>query len=160
MRHHFSRFLVCAALAGSASLTAAVIPGGIAGAATQLTVTCTSLTGSNTSQTASGCSGADVSQTGTHGTITPKVSTTTKKGTATITWATGKTTIESTSYVTSSDTSCPTKPGYTKLARATTTSVVTGGTATKLIGPKKFTAVSCEYAKGGLKVFNVGKDTY
>ena len=88
------------------------------------------------------------------------MNTTTHKGTATIKWATGKTTTESTSYVTSSDASCPTKTGYTKLARATTTSVVTGGTATKLIGTKKFTAVSCEYAKGGLKIFNVGKDVY
>ena len=160
MRHHLSRLLVCAALAGSASLAVVGIPAGTAGAATQLTVTCTSLTGSNTSQTASGCSGADVSQTGTHGTITPHVNTTTHKGTATIKWATGKTTTESTSYVTSSDASCPTKTGYTKLARATTTSVVTGGTATKLIGTKKFTAVSCEYANGGLKIFNVGKDVY
>ena len=80
MRHHLSRLLVCAALAGSASLAVVGIPAGTAGAATQLTVTCTSLTGSNTSETASGCSGADVSQTGTHGTITPHVNTTTHKG--------------------------------------------------------------------------------
>ncbi len=159
MRHHLSRLLVCAALAGSATLAAVVIPGNVAGAA-QLTVTCTSLTGNTSSQSATGCSGSDVSQTGSHGTITPKVNTTTKKGTATIKWATGLTTIESTSYVTSSDASCPTKAGYTKLARATTTSKVTGGTATKLIGPTSYKAVSCEYAKGGLHIFNVGKDTY
>jgi hypothetical protein len=98
--------------------------------------------------------------TGATGTITPKVNTTTKKGTATIKWKSGKTTIESTSYVTSSDASCPTKAGYTKLARATTTSQVTGGTATAMIGPIKYTAVSCEYSHGGLKIFNVGNDTY
>lgn len=136
MRHRWARLLVCGAMAGSATVAAVTVPGGVAGAA-QLTVSCTSLTGNTTTQTVTGCTGSDVAQTGSHGTIKPHVNTTTHKGTATITWSTGKTTTESTSYTLSSDASCPTKTGYTKLARATTTSVVTGGTATKLKGPEE-----------------------
>jgi hypothetical protein len=159
MRRHFTRLLVCAAVAGSASLAMVSIPGSTAGATTQLTVVCTTLTGSTTSETASGCSGADVSQTGSKGTITPKVSG--KSGTDTIKWTTGKTTTEKFTYTTGSDASCPAKAGYTKLTEATQTSQVTGGTATKLIGSEKFVGKSCEYSKSGkLYIFNEGKDTY
>ena len=164
MRRHLPiRLAVCAALAGSASLAMVLIPGSSSGAAvahTQKTVVCTSLTGNTTKQAVSGCSGSDVSQTGATGTIVPHVNTTTKKGTADITWKTGDTTIESTTYVTSSDSSCPTKAGYTKLARATTTSKVTGGTATALIGSTSYKSTTCEYAKGGIHIFNQGNDTF
>jgi hypothetical protein len=159
MRQHFTRLLVCAAMAGTASLAVVAIPGTTSGAATQLTVVCTSLTGTTTSETAAGCSGADVSQTGAKGTITPKVKGT--GGTATIKWATGKTSTETFTYKTSSAASCPKKAGYTAVIEATQTSKVTAGTATKLIGSKSFVGKSCEYSKSGkLYVFNVGNDTY
>jgi len=159
MRHRWARLLVCGAMAGSASLAAVIVPGSVAGAA-QLTVSCTVLTGNTVTQTTSGCTGSDVAQTGSHGTITPHVNTKTHKGTATIVWATGKTTTETTSYVLGVASTCPTKTGYIKLAKAITTSTVTSGSANKLIGATKFTATSCEYAKAGIHIFNIGKVTY
>jgi hypothetical protein len=56
-RHLPIRLLVCAALAGSASLTAVAGFGSTAGAGTALTLTCTTTTGSATTQNVSGCTG-------------------------------------------------------------------------------------------------------
>lgn len=164
MRSHFPiRLAVCAAaLAGSASLAAVAVPGGIAGAAAK-TLTCTTLTGSGTitKQTIaiSGCSGTASSQTGTAGTSTVTTNISTKKGTATIKWTKTKlTTTESYSYVedTGSKNTCVAKSGYTKLAMAVEKGTVTGGTATSL----KTGAVSgtvCAYSKSGkVYIFNKG----
>ena len=71
MRRHLpTRVVLCAALAGAASLTAVAIPGGIAGAAAK-TLSCTTLTGNETTEAISGCSGTGSSQTGTKGTALP-----------------------------------------------------------------------------------------
>ena len=56
-RHLPTRLLVCAAMVGTASLTAVAGFGSTAGAGTPLTLTCTTTTGNSTAQNVSGCSG-------------------------------------------------------------------------------------------------------
>jgi hypothetical protein len=56
-RHLPTRLLVCAAMVGTASLTAVAGFGSTASAATPLTLTCTTTTGNSTAQNVSGCSG-------------------------------------------------------------------------------------------------------
>jgi hypothetical protein len=56
-RHLPIRLLVCAAMAGTASLTAVAGFGSTAGAAPALILTCTTTTGNSTTQNISGCSG-------------------------------------------------------------------------------------------------------
>jgi hypothetical protein len=144
------RILTCAVIAGSASLSAAVIPGSTAGAATPETVTCTSLTGSETSQAISGCSGTGVAQTG----ATGKSVVSTK----TITWKTKLTSKETykTVVYTGSKNTCAVKSGYTKKDLIIETGSITGGTATKLVGGKTSADV-CLYQKGSTYyVFNKG----
>jgi len=136
-------------LAGSASLSAIVVTANVAGA-TPETVTCTTLTGSSTVQTVSGCSGTGVAQTGTHGTATV--------ATKTVKWSTAKTSVEKYTLKIDKGTAntCATKSGYTKYALIIETGSVTGGTATKLVGGA-VSADVCVYAKGtALSVVNKG----
>ncbi len=144
-----------AAVVVGTSLTIAG-PGGIAGAKTkQVTGTCTSLSGSESSESLSGCN--DPSDTGGSGTVSVTLSGT--SGTASITWSSSKTTIESFTYKesTGKKDKCPAPPaGDTALAEAKETSTVTGGTATDLIGSKKLKSTDCAYttASGGILVTN------
>ena len=149
-----ARILVCAALAGSASLAAVAIPGGIASAA-PLTLSCTTLTGTTTvtatssTEHLSGCSGTAKTLTGTTGTAAVKTNLSTHSGTATVTWATKKTSTESYKFteLTGSKNLCPARTGYSKLAEAKETGSVTGGTATAMKGGA-VTANACAYFKG------------
>jgi hypothetical protein len=133
MRHHlFTRIAVCAAMAGSATLAAAVIPGSIA-SASPLKVTCTSTTGSATSVTVSGCTGtgavtADAGSPPAHGVLT--VSNKTLK------WSNGKTSVLAYKYVlhTGSANLCSAKTGYSKTDMVTESGTVSGGTALGLKG--------------------------
>jgi|ERR1700722_20388458 hypothetical protein len=159
MRHPFTRLLSCVAVAGLASLAAVVIPGGIA-SASPLTLSCTTLKGTSAAQTLTGCTGTAASQTGSHGSVTVKNNLSTKKGTATVKWATGKTSIESYSFtvLTGTNNKCVARTGYTKVAEAPEKGTVTGGTVTAM----KTGAVSgivCAYSKSGsstIYVFNMG----
>ena len=162
-RHNAIRLVVCAALAGSASLAAVAIPGGIASAA-PLTLSCTTLTGVTTATATSstehlsGCSGTAKTLTGTSGTAAVKTNLSTKKGTAVVTWATHKTTDESYSFTELLGTSnkCPAKTGYSKFAEAKESGTVTGGTATAMKGGA-VTAIACAYGKSGkVYIFNDG----
>jgi hypothetical protein len=131
MRHQRTiRLMVCAALAGSASLAAVAIPGGIA-TASPLTVSCTNLSGSATSQTISGCTGtgavaADAGVPPAHGTSVVS--------TKTVTWSNHKTSKETYTYKSSSTANCPAVPKYTKDLRETASGKVTGGSATGMVG--------------------------
>ena len=161
-RHLPIRLAICAAaLAGSASVAAVAVPGGIAGAAAK-SLTCTKLTGSGTiaKQTISlsGCTGTASGQTGSTGSGTATTNATAKTGTASIKWKTGKTSTESYTFKeeTGSSNNCPAKTGYTKLAKAVETGKVTGGTATELKG-SAVTANACAYSKSGkIYIFNDG----
>jgi hypothetical protein len=130
MRRHLPiRLLVCAALAGSASLAAVAIPGGVA-TASPLTVTCTSLTGSASTQTVSGCTGtgaiaADAGTPPAHGSSVAS--------TKTITWSNHKT-----------DKTCPKVAKYTVTLLENATGKVTGGTATGMVGGA-FSGTICVY---------------
>ena len=151
------RLMVCAALAGSASLAAVAIPGGTASAA-PLTLSCKTLTGSETAQTISGCSGTASKETGTKGTSTVKNNLSKKTGVATVKWSTKKTSIESYSYteLLGASNKCPAKSGYTKVAEAPEKGKVTGGTATGMIGGA-VTGTACAYSKSGkISIFNDG----
>ena len=161
-----ARILVCAALAGSASLAAVVIPGGIA-SASPLTLSCLHLTGTTTATATSstehlsGCSGTAQKLTGTTGTAAVKTNLATKTGTATVTWATKKTSTESYKFteLTGSKNLCSAKTGYSKVAEAKETGSVKGGTATAMKGGA-VTATACAYFKGSnhstIYIFNKG----
>jgi hypothetical protein len=156
-RHFPSRLVLCAALAGSASLAAVAIPGGIAGAAAK-TLSCTTLTGTETAQAISGCSGSGSSQTGTKGTVKVVNNVAKKSGVATVTWtSTKKTSIEKYTYVedTGTKNTCAAKSGYTKVAMAVEKGTVTGGSATGLVGGAVNGTV-CAYSKSGIHIFNKG----
>ena len=139
------RLLAAGAIVVAMPLSVA-LQGEIAGAATQVTGACTTLSGSEASQTLSFCN--DLSDTGGGGTITAHESG--KKGTASILWTSGKTTTESFTYkeLTGSKDKCPAKAGYTAVAEAQETSKVTGGTATDLVGKKKLKSTDCAYKSG------------
>jgi hypothetical protein len=147
MRHTLNlptRLLVCAALAGSASLAAVAIPGGVASAATPETVSCTSATGSATSLAFSGCTG-----TGANATNAGKAP---AKGTYTVSsktlkWSTTKTSILKFTYKKDATSKCPKISGDTSLGEYTATGTVTGGTAKQMVkGAAGGNA--CIYSKG------------
>jgi len=130
-RHSPIRLLICAAIAGSASVAAAAVPGGIASAA-PLHLSCTSLSGSATSQTISGCTGtgaiaADAGTPPAHGVSTGAT-------TSTVKWSNGKTTIMTQTHKVVTPNACVAPAGYTKVSEFLGTDKVTGGTATGLIG--------------------------
>ena len=131
MRSRLSiRLLVCGAVASSALLYAAALPGGIAGAP-DFAVTCTSLSGGAASQTVSGCTGmgavaADAGNPPAHGVLTT--------ATSTIRWSNGKTSREKYPNADGSASSCPTVAKYTKDILVTEKGTVIGGTAAGLVG--------------------------
>lgn len=133
-RHRSIRLLICAALVGSASLTAMAIPGGIAWANTP--VTCTVLTGNGVTANLTRCTGVGVAQTGNRGTETV--------ATKTIHWVTGKTSVLTYVSVAGNDATCPTRTGKTKITVDTAKGTVSGGTATGLVGAE-FAATVCVY---------------
>jgi len=147
--------MVCAAMAGSASLAAAAIPGGIA-SAVPLTVSCTTLSStsptatSNSTGTISGCSGTGANSTNAgvapaHGTDVSNLST--KK--ATITWSNGKKTVSSFTY-TSLTNNCVAPAGYTNLAKVHETGKVlpsTSGTTTAGMVGGLTSATVCAFKK-------------
>jgi hypothetical protein len=160
MRRHLpTRLVLCAAFAGGASLAVVALPGSFAGATTAKTLSCTTLTGGETTQAISGCTGSGVSQTGSKGTSKVVNNVSKKSGKATITWtSTKKTSIESYTYTedTGTKNTCAAKTGYTKLAMAVEKGTVTGGTATLLKGGAVSGTV-CAYSKSGtIYVFNKG----
>jgi hypothetical protein len=151
------RMLAAGAIAVAMPMSVA-LSGGMAGAVTQVTGTCTSLSGGESTQTLSGCN--DTSDTGGGGTITTTLSG--MSGTASITWDSGKTTTETFKYKesTGSKDKCPAIPGDTALAEAKDTSKVTGGTATDLIGKKKLKSTDCAYnTASGIIVVNYPGDS-
>jgi hypothetical protein len=128
-------------LAGSASVAAAAIPGGIAGAAA-VSVKCTGLTGNETTQAISGCSGKGLSETGATGTSNGPGT-----GTATITWSTGNTSDETYTYKlsTGKKDKCPAPgTGYTAVGEVKEKGSVTGGNA--LVG-SKLKGTVCVYSQ-------------
>ncbi len=135
MAHHLPlRLMICAALAASASLTAVIAPGGAATAATvPLTVTCTTLSGGESTQRLSGCTGngaiaADAGAAPAHGTSVV--------ATMTVTWSNKLKTAEKYLYkdlVGKADT-CKAKAKYTKKYLVTehgTVAPAVEGTTTK-----------------------------
>jgi hypothetical protein len=161
MRRHLpTRLVICAVMAGSASLAAVVVPGGVA-SASPLTVTCTSVSGSSTSQTVSGCTGtaaiaADAGTPPAHGTSVVS--------THKITWSNGKTVKTSETTTSGAATSCPTVAGKTKVALEKATGhIVAGGTALGMTGGT-IKASICLYkltaAPHTLSVKNLGKVTF
>lgn len=136
------RVLVAGAMVVGVPLSIA-LPGAVAGATSQVTGSCTSLSGGETSQTLSGCT--DTTDTGGGGTITTTLKG--KGGTATITWLSGKTSTEKVKFkeLLGAKDKCPAMPGDTALAEAQSTSTVTGGTATDLVGKMKLKSTSCAY---------------
>jgi len=158
-RHLATRIVLCAAFAGSASLAALAVPGGVAGATTAKTLSCTTLTGNETTQAISGCTGSGSSQTGSKGTSKVVNNVSKKSGKATITWtSTKKTSIESYTYTedTGTKNTCAAKSGYAKLAMAVEKGSVTGGTATSLTGGA-ISGTVCAYSKSSkIYVFNKG----
>jgi hypothetical protein len=141
MKNRVRLVIACAMVVGTS--LAVVAPGGIAGAVKkpkQVTGTCSSLSGSSTSQNLSGCT--DTADTGGSGTIAVSGSD------YTTTWETGLTSTGTESYKEKFGKAdkCPAPPpGETALAEALSTSVDTGGTATDLVGTKKFKGTACAY---------------
>jgi len=157
-----SKALLCAALA-LATIAAAFLPGRPAGA-TPLTLTCTGLKGSagalygfvHGTVTLSGCTGTGLATTGSHGEDFFSLGATT--GTFRITWATGRTSVETftyTEYRGQSDT-CPSKTGSSQYMMVTLSGHVTSGTANGLIG-SVVSGTSCVYSqRGSYPVFGKG----
>jgi len=137
-----ARLLVCAAaLAGSASLAVVAVPGGTA-SATVLSVTCTKLTGTSTTQKLTGCSGTGKTLTGATGTTT--VASNDKS--ATVRWATGKNSTEDFTYTTVHTNACPAVTGQSKFLEVTESGTVKSGTATGL-NTGKVSGKVCIYKK-------------
>jgi hypothetical protein len=96
--------------------------------------------------------------TGSKGTITVKNDISKDSGTASIKWSTGKTSVETYTYkeLTGSGNTCPGKSGYTKLAEAPETGLVTSGSAAAM-DKGKVAATVCAYQKSSkVYLFNDG----
>jgi len=138
------RLAACAAMAGSAAL-AVVAPGAMAGAKTAKPdkVVCTGFSGSETSQTLSGCTGGGAV---TGGTSTPgaMVGTT---GSGSIVWSDGLTSTESYSYTlkTGKADKCVAGAGQTNVGEVKEKGTVTGGTETAFINGKVKSTI-CVYS--------------
>jgi hypothetical protein len=138
-----ARLAVCAAIAGSAVI-AVVVPGSAAFAKTvrPVKVVCTSLHGSASSETLSGCS--DPAATG--GSGVENVST------STITWTTGLTSVTTTTNVekTGKQDKCKPPAGDTNVVEVKATGTVSGGTATTLTGGKLKGTICVYNSSGGI----------
>jgi hypothetical protein len=134
------RLIVCAALAGSASLAAAAVPGGVA-SAVPLTVSCAGLTGTSGTWSFSGCSGTAIGLTGASGTSVPINPTKLK-----ITWATSQTSkVLYASNTTGPSTACPIVTGLTNVGVLHEVGKVVGGSAVGMI-EGLFKLKACEYS--------------
>jgi hypothetical protein len=165
MVHHLPlRLLVCAALAGSASLGAVIGAADTAsGATAPLTVTCTTLWGNGVKQTLSGCTGT--------GAITADAGKSPTRGssllsTMMITWSNGKRTHENYTYSvrTATKDTCAAKAKYTKVELVTEQGRVGPvGTTTKGMVNGAIRANVCVYkltaAPHTITVVNQGKIT-
>ncbi len=153
------RLLVCAAIAGSASLAGVTATSGLA-FAVPLTVTCTHLVGTATSQTLSGCTGSGA--TATEAGVAPAHGTNVVS-TKTITWGSGKTSKTTYTYTKVTTNNCAALTGYTKTAKYHEAGHVNtgtaGGTATGMRGGV-FSGYACVYTHTAtphtLKVVNQG----
>jgi hypothetical protein len=158
------RLMICAALAASASLTAVIAPGGTATAATvPLTVTCTTLSGGESIQRLSGCTG--------NGAITADAGKSPARGTSVlstmmITWSNGKRTHENYTYSvrTMSKDTCAARAKYSKVELVTEQGKVGPvGTTTKGMIDGPIRANVCVYrltaAPHTIVVVNQGKIT-
>ncbi len=125
----------------TASWVAVTVPGGVA-SASPVTVTCSKFTGDKATQKLTGCSGSGKSQTGASGTSVAA----SNDESATIRWATGKTTAEKYSYKGVKPNECPAVSGYKKFLEVTESGSVTGGSATELKGGRVSGKV-CIYTK-------------
>jgi len=124
--------LVCAALAGSASLAAVAIPAGVASATTPETVSCTSVLGTIHVLNFSGCTGtgANASNAG-----TPPAKGTYTVSTKTLKWSNTKTSLMNFTEKKDATSKCP-KPtsGNTSLGEYAAGGSATGGTALQMKG--------------------------
>jgi len=121
-------------MAGSAAFAAVAVQGSIAGAPPiPLTLTCTALTGNQTSQTVSGCTGTAATATEAG---TPPAHGVQVTSTKTVTWSNHKTSKITYTYGNVTPNACPAVTGYTKYLEITEKagSKVSGGTATGMIG--------------------------
>ena len=163
------RLLVCAVLAGSASLAAVAIPGGIA-SATALTVSCKTMTGTGASVTSSDtlhfsvCSGTGSSETKTTGTgvVVTNHKQPSGSGTDTVTWASKEKSVVSFTYTETSNPTtvkkdCKAVTGDTAVAYVTDTGsvIAKGTTTTKMVGGKT-SGKSCVYLTKTHSVYEVG----
>jgi hypothetical protein len=137
--NHSVRFALCAAVVGSASL-AMVLPGSIASAKGPKPpkpdkVVCTKLSGNETTQTITGCTGGPAGMTSG---VSTAGTTTGSGGTASVTWNDGKTSNETFTFTLKTGKSDHCKPpaGLTNVAEAKEKGSVTGGTETALTGGK------------------------
>ena len=144
---HPLRLVVVAALVGSAGLAVA-LPSGIAAAKKgPLTATCTGLFGGASQQVLTGCTSGSSKVTANGLSVVTITGAT--SGTSTVYWQSGKTTIESFSYVlTPGPGSCPTFEGTTANDVVTENVTVTGGNAKLTVG-QTGTGTSCVYTSGG-----------
>jgi len=121
-------------MAGSAAF-AVVAPGAIAGAkgAKPDKVVCTGFSGTETSQSITGCTGGPAAS----GTSVPGP-VVNNSGTATVTWSDGNTSLESFSYTSKSGKAdkCSPGAGETNVVEVKEKGSVTGGTETALTGGK------------------------
>lgn len=151
MRHTLNlpaRIVICAALAGSASLAAVAIPAGVASAGTPETVSCTTLLGSTTSLVFSGCTGAGANSSNA-GKSPAKGAYTVK--TKTQKWSNGKTSVLSFNYKKDTTNKCPKIAGDKALGEYSATGKVTGGSAKQMINGAA-SGNACIYSKGPVTV--------
>ncbi len=151
--HLPSRLLICAALAGSASVAVAAIPAGVASATAPETVSCTTLAGSATSLTFSGCTGSGANTSNAGKAPAKGVYTVSSK---TLKWSDSKTSTLSFKYSKDKTSKCPKITGDTSLGEYTATGKVTKGTAKQMIGGAASGSACIYSAKSSTVVKNYG----
>ena len=140
------RYLVAAALAGSAALTVA-LPGAVAGAGAvkpPVTVTCSGLFGTSTQQLQTGCVGSAKSKVTSYGVSVPNASDTG----ATVYWTNKDTTTITFTYSAGNISACSDYLGLAPSDAETETATVTGGNA-KLTTGIPYSSNACVYVYGG-----------
>ena len=148
---HSMRLATCGAIAGSA-VFAAVLPGGAAFAKTKpVKVVCTSLAGSSSAQTFSGCS--DIPDTGGSGSGVLNA-----LGPQTISWSSPLNSVVTITKIMTRPgryDNCTPSAGYTNYRKLMVMGKVTGGTATDLVGGKvKATICLFQSPAGGITAAN------
>lgn len=143
MRQRSIRLMLCAALVGSASLAAVIIPGSVS-SASPLTLSCTSFTGNATTQSLSGCTGTGATAANAG---TPPAKGTESASTKLITWtSTHKTTnMSGVKYASGSKANCPALAKYAAADYEKVSGTIkSGGTALGLVGGT-VSGVICAY---------------